>query len=108
MVALRLLQWRQARGVSQEEVAEVLDIRQPSYCKIEQGDTTLSAETALELVEYFGKSLDELLRPEYATPGMPEAIPVRPNQTSSRQSYSDSNEQIKEPMLLHRTSCEHH
>lgn len=64
MVALRLLEWRLKKEVPQEEVAQVLDIQQPAYCKIEQGEAGLTARSAFKLAEYFGKSVDELLRVE--------------------------------------------
>ncbi len=61
-IALRMLELRKDRGLSQEDVAEVLGIKQPAYSALESGDTTLTADNLDKLSKFYGMSLDQFLR----------------------------------------------
>ncbi len=100
MVALRLLEWRQEKGVPQEEVAHVLGIQQPAYCKIEQGETSLTAESAFKLAEYFGKSVDELLRVEHPVLNMNDHASNGYNVVLTQHQHGVSDEQFKQLCAL--------
>lgn len=100
MVALRLLEWRQEKGVPQEEVAQVLGIQQPAYCKIEQGATSLTAENAFKLAEYFGKSVDELLRVEHPVLNMHDHASNAYNVVLRQHQHGVSDDQFKQLCAL--------
>lgn len=57
----RLLDARQARGLSQNQVAEALGITQPSYADWERSAVSLKPEYLPRLADLFGVSLDHLL-----------------------------------------------
>lgn len=61
-IGLRLKELREERGLHQKEVAAVLGVSQPAYCDMENGHTAFKAVDLDKLAEYYGKSLDELLR----------------------------------------------
>ena len=103
IVALRLLEWRQSKGVSQEEVAEVLEIQQPAYSKIEQGETSLTAEYAIKLADFFGKSVDELLRVEQPILNMHDHSSHGYNVVLTQHQNGMSDEQFK---LLYSAVCD--
>ncbi|MCL4282546.1 MAG: helix-turn-helix transcriptional regulator [Flavobacteriales bacterium] len=95
LVALRLLEWRQEKGVSQEEVAHVLGIQQPAYCKLEQVETSLTAENAFKLAEYFGKGVDELLRVEHPVLNMHDHSSNGYNVVLTQHQHGATDEQFK-------------
>jgi len=45
---------RLSRGRNQKQVAEALDIKQPTYSKIENGQVALSAAHVERLADYLG------------------------------------------------------
>ena len=58
--AQRLAALREAAGLSQRQMATLLDISQPSYALWEQRNVSLRADQLLKLSEVLGVSLDEL------------------------------------------------
>lgn len=52
---------RQARGFSQEDVANLLDISPNSYGSIERGEVDIKVSRLQQLAELFGVHLNELL-----------------------------------------------
>ena len=56
----RLRQERQARGLSQEQVAAQLDVTRQAVTKWESGAASPSAERLIALASLYGMSLDEL------------------------------------------------
>ncbi|MBK9176275.1 MAG: helix-turn-helix transcriptional regulator [Flavobacteriales bacterium] len=62
VMALRLRELREHRGLKQEDLAEVLGIRQPAYSELESGHTTLTAEHVVKLAEFYGMTLDQFLQ----------------------------------------------
>lgn len=95
LMAIRLLQWRLEKGVSQEEVAQVLGIQQPAYCKLEQGKTSLTAENAFKLAEYYGKGVDELLRVEHPMLSMHDHSSNDYNVVLTQNQHGVTDEQFK-------------
>lgn len=51
---------REARGLSQSEVAAAVGVTQPTYSQWERGTAIASADAA-RLARYFGTSVEELL-----------------------------------------------
>ena len=58
-----LIAARRARGMTQRETGAMINKTQSHYCKIERGESGLSASDALTLCKEFGLDLAELLRP---------------------------------------------
>lgn len=50
---------RDARGLSQIEVAEIVGIHQSTYAKIETGYNGASPEAAEKIVKFFGSAITE-------------------------------------------------
>ena len=61
MLAENLALLRNIRGMTQEEVAEVIGISRQSYSKWEQGETIPDIEKCARLAEYYGVSIDSLV-----------------------------------------------
>lgn len=57
----RLFEARQAKGLSQKEVAEALRVTQPSYADWERTAVSLKPELLPKLAEVLGVSVDHLL-----------------------------------------------
>lgn len=79
----KLLQLRRARGLSQEQLAERLDVSRQAVSKWETGEALPETDKLLRLGDFFAVTLDSLLRPDCAlcarTPdGAGEAPPQGP------------------------------
>ena len=61
MLAENLALLRNIRGMTQEEVAEVIGISRQSYSKWEQGETIPDIEKCARLAEFYGVSIDALV-----------------------------------------------
>ena len=62
----RLIELRKLNKLTQREMAEYLQIAQPSYIRYEHGTSQPSLETLVKLADYFDVSTDYLLgREEY-------------------------------------------
>ncbi len=61
MLAENLALLRNIRGMTQEEVAEVIGISRQSYSKWEQGETIPDIEKCARLAEFYGVSIDSLV-----------------------------------------------
>ena len=62
MLAENLALLRNLRGMTQEEVAEVIGISRQSYAKWEQGETIPDIEKCARLAEFYGVSIDSLVQ----------------------------------------------
>jgi len=60
MLAENLALLRNIRGMTQEEVAEVIGISRQSYSKWEQGETIPDIEKCDRLAKFYGVSIDAL------------------------------------------------
>lgn len=65
-VGTRIVELRDGMGLSQADLANELNFSRPVLCRIEKGERGLGAGEALELAEFFGVSVDSLLRDEEA------------------------------------------
>ena len=61
MLAENLTLLRNIRGMTQEEVAEVVGISRQSYSKWEQGETIPDIEKCDRLAKFYGVSIDALV-----------------------------------------------
>ena len=61
MLAENLALLRNIRGMTQEEVAEVIGISRQSYSKWEQGETIPDIEKCDRLAKFYGVSIDALI-----------------------------------------------
>lgn len=59
-VAKNIKKWREAEGLSQEELGEKLGLSRATIASYEQGARTPKIETQEVICEYFRHSLDEL------------------------------------------------
>ena len=58
---LKIRQLREARGLTQADVADELMCDQSLYSKYERGVRSLPLESAVRLAKYYGVSLDHLV-----------------------------------------------
>lgn len=61
-IGLRIKELRKEKKLTQEKMAEMLDISQKHYSEVERGITGLSVAHYIKLSELFSVSLDYLLR----------------------------------------------
>ncbi len=57
----RIRHLREDHDLKQRQLAEYLNISQNTYSQYESGVISLSAETAVQLAQYYGTSVDYLL-----------------------------------------------
>ena len=72
----KLLELRTARGLSQGELAERLDVSRQSVSKWETGQSVPDLDKIIRLADLYGVSVDELVREE-AKHTPVEAAPVQ-------------------------------
>ena len=82
---LRLKELRKARGVTQDELGELLGVKKAAVCKYETGRVPLPNHVLLRLVDYFGVSADYLLGSDDVTP-IPKHVQTR-RRASSFEEY---------------------
>lgn len=61
MLCRRLRALRVQRGLTQQEVADRLEISQAAYCRLEKGRTEISVVKLLYLSGLYGVQVEELL-----------------------------------------------
>lgn len=64
VLGARIAELRRVDGVSQRELAELLDVHQSTLSRIEAGERPPSLAEILALAQVFGVATDELLRGE--------------------------------------------
>lgn len=57
----KIKEFRIKKGLSQEQVAKIIDVSRPTYSAIEAGKQNLDVDEAQKLAKLFGTSVDELL-----------------------------------------------
>ena len=60
-IANRLLEYRKKSGLSQEELAEKLDISRQSVSKWERAEASPDTDNLIELAKIYGVTMDDLL-----------------------------------------------
>ena len=70
MLAERIYSLRKQRGLSQEQLAEALDVSRQTVSKWERGAAAPELERLRAMAEFFGVSLDELVGGEPRAPAM--------------------------------------
>jgi transcriptional regulator with XRE-family HTH domain len=63
-VGSRIVELRDERGLSQTDLARELDFTPSVLCRIEKGERALGAGEVVELADFFGVSVDSILREE--------------------------------------------
>lgn len=61
MLSENLVMLRNLKGLTQEQVAEVVEISRQSYAKWEQGETVPDIEKCDRLASFYGIKLDALM-----------------------------------------------
>lgn len=59
----RIAEARKARGVTQQDVADFLDVSRPTYIAIEKGERTTSPDEVRKLASFLGRKVHDLVRP---------------------------------------------
>lgn len=57
---MNLKEFRKEKKLTQIEMAQILQVNQQAYSRLENSDSILSIKNALKLNEHFGISLDEI------------------------------------------------
>ncbi len=52
---------REEKGLTQQQIAELISMHRSNYSRVETGERDLSIEAANKVARYFGMSLDELV-----------------------------------------------
>lgn len=73
----RLRQFRKNAGLSQEQLAEALDISRQAVSKWESGTTSPDIHNIIQLGKLYGVSTDSILLGESSAPQKEEKPPVR-------------------------------
>ncbi len=60
----RIVALREERGLSQSDLARELDLTSSVLCRIEKGERALGAGEVAQVADFFGVSVDSLLRVE--------------------------------------------
>ena len=81
MLSEKIRELRKRSGLSQEELAERIDVSRQAVSKWELGSATPTADKLVELADLFGVSLDHLMRdiPEDAPTQKAPKTPARPH-----------------------------
>ncbi len=100
-LGLRLKAFREAAGISQQELAKKLDISRPTISQIESGERKVAADELIKLSQIFNLSVDGLLdlekQPKVMLAGDREKKPVK---TPLRINVPQKNlEKFKEVLL---------
>ena len=62
MIGSKIKRIREMRGITQEEIAEELNLTTQAYGRMERGETSISAERLGKIAEKLGVNTDEIMR----------------------------------------------
>ena len=62
MIGSKIKRIREMRGITQEEIAEALNLTAQAYGRMERGETSISAERLGKIAEKLGVNTDEIMR----------------------------------------------
>ena len=112
MLAENLALLRNLRGMTQEEVAEVIGISRQSYAKWEQGETIPDIEKCDRLAKFYGVAIDALVHQDEEigrTRVAPAPVRSRASRSSRRRSLRSGCRrpcvQVRNPTNKRR--CDH-
>ncbi len=69
---------REEKGLTQQQVAELVNMHRSNYSKVESGQRELSVKALSKIAKYFGITLDELVNGEG---GLPEEVSIEDTNT---------------------------
>lgn len=95
MINDKLRELRIKKGVSQQDMADFLNVKRPTYTRYESGTNEPDLKTVILLADYFGVTIDYLLGRE-----MP---PKEDNETSSSKT-DELNEKERIMLQMFRSS----
>ncbi len=52
---------REEKGMTQQQIAELVHMHRSNYSKVEKGDRDLSLESVNKIAKYFGMTIDQLV-----------------------------------------------
>ena len=87
MLSEKIRELRRKSGLSQEELADKLDVSRQAVSKWETGSAVPTTETLVQLADFFGVSLDFLLRDN--APEMPGVL-LSPKRSAARKALGIS------------------
>ncbi len=91
-MGLRIKQQRKAKGLTQQNIYEKLDISQNHYSRIENGHVGMSFDILIQLSKILNISIDYILTGNLETENCPDFV-IRYNKLSNKQKKY-INEQI--------------
>lgn len=59
---------RKEKGLTQQDIADVVNMHRSNYSKVEKGERELSVNALVKLAELFGVTLDELVSSDSTVP----------------------------------------
>jgi transcriptional regulator with XRE-family HTH domain len=68
---IKLVRARQALDLTQEQIAEQLEVDQSTVSRIERGEAIPSADLAAKLIRLLGVSLEDVIAPPTGANGLP-------------------------------------
>lgn len=76
IIGLKLLELREDRNISQVKLCDDLNINRTSYNYYEKGKRIPDVGTLLRIAEYYGISLDELVKGSRSAQSIPDDMPI--------------------------------
>ena len=64
---------REEKGMTQQQIAEIINMHRSNYSKVESGERDLSIEAASKISKYFDMTIDQLVN---FNGGIPEEVTV--------------------------------
>ena len=86
MLADNLIFLRNIKGLTQEQVAEVIGISRQSYSKWEQGETYPDIDKCDKLAKYYGVTIDSLVHQDNKVNDVKKSVIARKNRIISAMS----------------------
>lgn len=81
----KIVQLRKSQGLSQEELAEKLNLSRQAVSRWESGTAQPDAGNLWQLSRLFGVTADYLLDEEQESPKVPAAAPAKPHRTNGKE-----------------------
>lgn len=88
---------REEKGMTQVQVAELINMHRSNYSKVESGERDLSLESVNKLAQFFGLTIDQLVNFES---GMPKEITVADKSLLEKVKLIDELEEDEKSMIF--------